>query len=272
MENDLKLYARSQDFLWTDAHIAANMLAAHLDPEHDAASRNPRSIRKTVEWIARETKGGRRLLDLGCGPGLYAESLDARGYSVTGIDINPLSIEHARRSARQHNRAIEYINMDYLRGQVPGNQDVAICIYCDFGALIPTEQVQFLQNVHGALSDDGILIFDVFGNTFSNTCRESRVWSYIDGPSFWSPTPHYLLEESVHFKAAKVWGRRSIVLGDGQEAKEFITWDHYFGRDEIQALLARNGFEVEKVRTGLVEKNAFTSNNVNFVKARKSRA
>jgi hypothetical protein len=62
------------------------------------------------------------------------------------------------------------------------------------------------------------------------------------------------------------------VLDEVKGAREFITWDHYYSREELRALLARNGFVVEKIRTGLVEKNAFASSQVLFVKARKSSA
>jgi SAM-dependent methyltransferase len=39
---------------------------------------------------------GRRVLDLGCGPGLYAEELVARGADVTGVDASPEMVSLAR--------------------------------------------------------------------------------------------------------------------------------------------------------------------------------
>ena len=36
---------------WTDEYIAKNMLKAHLDPNKDAASRNHKTIKKTVDFI-----------------------------------------------------------------------------------------------------------------------------------------------------------------------------------------------------------------------------
>lgn len=44
---------------------------------------------------------GRRLLDLGCGPGLLTRLAAERGYDATGIDADPAMIEAARRIARQ---------------------------------------------------------------------------------------------------------------------------------------------------------------------------
>lgn len=42
---------------------------------------------------------GPKVLDLGCGTGDLSCTLARRGYHVTGIDISPLAIEHARKKA-----------------------------------------------------------------------------------------------------------------------------------------------------------------------------
>ena len=83
--------------IWTDSHVSKAMLSAHLDPDSDGASRKPHIISKTIDWVAEQCKGAKRILDLGCGPGLYSTKLAAKGFSVTGLDINPVSIEYARR-------------------------------------------------------------------------------------------------------------------------------------------------------------------------------
>ena len=48
-----ELYAPSSAPFWDDEHISKGMLATHLDPEWDAASRNHLFIDKSVEWISR---------------------------------------------------------------------------------------------------------------------------------------------------------------------------------------------------------------------------
>ena len=46
---------------------------------------------------------GQSVLDLGCGPGLYAEELLARGaHEITGLDASPTMIELARRRNPEH--------------------------------------------------------------------------------------------------------------------------------------------------------------------------
>src|SRR5256885_2192487 len=55
--------------------------------------------------------GGKRVLDVGCGGGILAETLAAEGATVTGIDPSEKSLaaawEHARRSG---------LTLDYPRG------------------------------------------------------------------------------------------------------------------------------------------------------------
>src|SRR5689334_6222274 len=74
----------SHELFWTDPHIAQQMLAAHLDPATDAASRTPQTIDQTVQWITDRLalKPGARLLDLGCGPGLYCKRFAEHGLLV----------------------------------------------------------------------------------------------------------------------------------------------------------------------------------------------
>lgn len=91
--NNLQLYQRSKSFIWTDKHISKNMLAAHLDLDSDVASRNVSTIKKTVEWISSVSKENAKILDIGCGPGLYSTALSEKGFDVTGIDISSRSIK-----------------------------------------------------------------------------------------------------------------------------------------------------------------------------------
>lgn len=55
---------------------------------------------------------GARLLDVGCGGGYLAREIAARGARVTGIDISPRMIEHARRLEEEAPLGIDYHVMD----------------------------------------------------------------------------------------------------------------------------------------------------------------
>ncbi len=267
--NELQLYQRSEDFIWTDAYISKNMLAAHLDFHNDAASRNIITIGKTIEWIVSKIPKNARVLDLGCGPGLYASLLAKKGYIVTGIDISQGSIDYAKKTAMEENLQIDYYCMDYIKGDIGKGYDAAICIYCDLGALTPAEQAVLLKKIYGGLTEEGVLLFDVFKTGLGENKMERRDWQYSAGGDFWCEKPHFLVEEVKHFEMQKVWGSRTIVIEEKKKPKEYITWDHYYTENEITELLDKNGFEVLSISQELVAKNEFTTEDVMFVEVKK---
>jgi SAM-dependent methyltransferase len=55
---------------------------------------------------------GSRLLDVGCGNGYFAREMARRGARVTGIDISPRMIDHARRIEREEALGIQYLVAD----------------------------------------------------------------------------------------------------------------------------------------------------------------
>lgn len=86
------------------------MLKAHLNPEFEGASRKLTFIEESVAWIKDIVSPMKYplLLDVGCGPGIYAERFAASGYQVTGIDFSARSIDYARSSALKKGLDITY--------------------------------------------------------------------------------------------------------------------------------------------------------------------
>jgi len=267
--NDLQVYQRSNNFIWTDNYISKNMLKAHLDINNDAASRNINTIRKTIQWIKSKIPKNSNILDLGCGPGLYSSLLSKEGHTVTGIDISERSISYAKQKAQEDNLQIDYFCRDYLSDEIGRGYDVVICIYCDFGALIPDEQEVLLNKIHNGLNKDGIFIFDVFKPDICKNKEEKRDWHYLNGGDFWCDSPYLKLEEMKHFIEEKVWGTRTIIIEKNKKSREYITWDNYYSSNEIKEVLKKSDFEVISVNEELIEKNNFTNDEVMFIEARK---
>jgi SAM-dependent methyltransferase len=152
--------------LWTDPRVAPAMLATHLDPDDDAASRRPATIDATVAWLEPLVRRGGRILDLGCGPGLYTIRLAARGFEVTGVDRAPTSLANARRVAADRDLAVRYLEGDDVLDleaelEEAGPFDAVLLIYFDLGVLAPDRVRTLLRRVRGWLADDGILVFEV---------------------------------------------------------------------------------------------------------------
>ncbi len=126
--------------LWADPHIAKRMLSFLLNGEKDAASRSREFMERSALWIADSFRldGGKRVLDLGCGPGLMASRLTRLGAVVTGVDFSPGSIEWAERDGKD--LPVSYICADYLEADLPGKFDLITMIMCDFCALSPFQR------------------------------------------------------------------------------------------------------------------------------------
>jgi 2-polyprenyl-6-hydroxyphenyl methylase/3-demethylubiquinone-9 3-methyltransferase len=55
---------------------------------------------------------GKNILDVGCGGGILAESMAARGAHVTGLDRSPKALGVARAHSEQSGVAVEYVESD----------------------------------------------------------------------------------------------------------------------------------------------------------------
>jgi 2-polyprenyl-6-hydroxyphenyl methylase / 3-demethylubiquinone-9 3-methyltransferase len=84
-----------------------------------------------VAYIAeRVTLAGARVLDVGCGGGLLAEALAARGARVVGTDLAAANIEVASAHAAAAHLEIDYRIADAadLAAREPGSYDVVTCL------------------------------------------------------------------------------------------------------------------------------------------------
>lgn len=110
------IYTKSMVEFWNDEYISEQMLKAHLDPEFDGASRKSDFIEKSVAWITEQIPPADYplLLDIGCGPGIYAEMFTQKGYQVTGVDFSKRSIDYAQQSAFSKKLNISYVYQNYL--------------------------------------------------------------------------------------------------------------------------------------------------------------
>lgn len=267
----MKRDERGDTSIWTDPYIRAQLLAAHLNPATDAATRGPAAIAATVDWILKDHPQAGRLVDLGCGPGLYAEAFSARQWSVLGIDINAASLDHAHASSRARGLDIVYREASYLDAGAFTDErfDLAVCIYCDFGALTPQQQDLFLRNAARILKPGATLVLDVFGPQLSASKTEGKSWTREEANSFWSAKPCHVLSECQHFADEAAWGQKYVVIPDGEPARTCVLWDHYFTPETISRRLAEHRFHVIEIETGLIKGNDFASNDVLFVKARR---
>jgi len=241
--NKPQLYEKGSSVMWTDPHISKQLLELHLNPENDVASRSKSKIEhisdRILEWSGQPKM---KILDLGCGPGLYAEYLARKGHSVTGVDFSETSIRYAIKQAQEKNLDIEYLNKNYLELDYKAQFDLVIMIYLDFCALSPDERNKVLDFIHRSLKTGGVFICDVVNEKNIDEKTISQSWE-VQVSGFWKPVPYIALTNGYHYPEAKVLANHHIVIGENDSVDTYIFWSCYYEKSYFVSVLESKGFK-----------------------------
>jgi len=241
-------FTPGEALFWDDPHISSQMLAFHLDPQQDAASRRPEVIQRSAAWIAAELRlpPGSAILDLGCGPGLYTTHLACMGHRVTGVDYSRRSIEYASAQARQNGLAITYRYQNYLDLTDAAQYDAVLLIYGDFCPLSPAQRAVLLANVRRALKPGGAFVFDVSTRMCRKKYGSRNGWQVLQS-GFWKPGLHLLLEDGFDYPESSIWLDQAVVIEADGKLSVYRMWFQDYTREMITAELQANGFMVESL-------------------------
>lgn len=235
--------------LWTDPYVQRQLLASHLDPDVEAASRPHRVIDRSVAWIAERfaVGPGRRVLDLGCGPGLYANPLAARGATVHGIDLSATSVAEARRRATSPGAT--FAVGDYLRDALPAH-DLALLIYGDYCALSPDDRHRLLHRVAARIAPDGRLLLDVFSAARYASVREGCVIEdrLMDG--FWAPGDYVGVHQTRCYDEVRVTLDRYVIV-EPDRVRTVHAWLAHLTLEQARGELAQAGFDIVELHGDL---------------------
>jgi cyclopropane fatty-acyl-phospholipid synthase-like methyltransferase len=234
--------------LWTEEHTSAQMLAFHLNENVDLSSRKAVSIDQSVDWLVKHLgiAAGSRVIDFGCGPGLYASRLAGRGAEVTGVDFSLRSIKYARNQAKDMGLDIEYVNRNYLEFTPDREYDVALMIFCDFCALSPAQRKTLLAKFHSVLKPGGRVVLDACSLTGFGRRSEGSSFgkNLMDG--FWSPGPYYGFLNTVKYEAEKVVLEKYTIIEEAKR-KTIYNWLQYFSVEGLTREFNQAGLAVDEV-------------------------
>jgi len=240
LKNKPAPYEITEITFWDDEYISQSMLNAHLEPYKDGASRQHEHIVTSVEWIAGFIqKDKNALLDLGCGPGIYAELLCDKGFKVTGIDYSKRSISYAKQSAVKKSKSIDYLYQNYLTINYQSEYDIVTLIYCDFGVLPPQERLVLLNKIYNALKPGGIFIVDVFSLANYSSFQENTNITYED-KGFWCAEPYVCIQRNAEYEN-KDYLEQYVIITESQ-CQTYNLWNHAFYSDELTTLMKQTGF------------------------------
>ncbi|MBQ6807218.1 MAG: methyltransferase domain-containing protein [Lachnospiraceae bacterium] len=241
LKNTPQVYAESDGAFWDDEHISKHMLAAHLNPDCDNASRKQDGIINSVNWIEKLCDGGsnKKLLDLGCGPGIYAEMLAAKGFQVTGIDFSKRSIDYAVESSQKKNLDIIYHYQNYLNIDYREEFDVVILIYCDLGVLSPENRRILLNKIYRALKPGGMLVLDVFHEPYIKSFEEMQSVSYEQN-GFWSPEAYVVMQRNQFYEESNNTLEQYLVITE-EHCKCYNIWNQIYSKEFLEKEVTETG-------------------------------
>jgi 2-polyprenyl-3-methyl-5-hydroxy-6-metoxy-1,4-benzoquinol methylase len=178
-----------------------------------------------------------RILDLACGAGRHSIAFAKRGFTkVTGMDLSPTLIAKARESATAEQVSVTFVNSDMR--ELTGEYDLILNLFTSFGYFEnDAENEAVIAHVAASLAPGGHFVID-FLNAF--LVSKSLV-----------PHSHSTLDcgEPVDQYREIVRGRvnKRIVIKTTEQVKEFRESVRLFTKNELRAMIARHGMEVEEV-------------------------
>ena len=230
--------------LWTRPHVADQMLAFHLNQDTPLASRPIVMIDEMVDWLDTELGlAGKKICDLGCGPGLYARRFARRGARVTGVDFSRTAIAYAEAQRSDTDSVIDYLVADYLKDALPSGFDIVTLIYHDYCALSPTDRQALLRRIHAMLKPHGKLVMDVVATGAFRKAGEQLTIEENLMNGFWSDSDYVGIHRTWLYPDLSITlDHFAIVEPDGHW--EIFNWMQYFSADRLVRELEQGGFHV----------------------------
>lgn len=177
---------------------------------------------------------GSSVLDLACGKGRHAISMNKLGLNVLGVD---LAVESIREAQKHENEHLHFAVHD-MRQKIENRQFTAVFnLFTSFGYFdSDSENLQVLQSVHSMLAANGVLVIDfmnarkVIANLVAEetkTCERFR----------FDITRRY---EGKHIV-------KQISLQDGNKKHVYQERVQALELEQFQSFLEQAGFALDKI-------------------------
>jgi len=242
-------WAEGGNIPWNEPGFSQRMLKEHLSQDHDAASRRFEKIEKQVDWVHHKLLLGRptKILDLCCGPGLYANRLAKLGHNCVGIDYSSASIAYATNTANKESLACAYLHQDIRTAEYGKGFGLVMLIYGEFNVFKPDDAREILQRANRALTNNGLLLLEP--QTFTSiekAARQKTSWYFVESGLF-SDKPHLCLEQRFwDAVSATTTTRFFIIDASTGEVTRYALSAQAYNNAQYHSLLAECGFEEVK--------------------------
>lgn len=231
---------------WNDPAFSARMLREHLDESHGAATRQATERAAQLDWFRQQLdlRPGSRILDLTCGPGLYAVALAERGAIVTGVDFGPASIACARElaAAADVEDRCRFIEADVRQYEPePAAYDAALFLYGQLAVFPRDEAAALLRKTAGALRPGGRLVVELLDP--ARVDKKDSSWWYTDDTGLWGERPFLHLGERRWNAVERASVERYYILHlESGTMDEIVLCDQVYETEEMMEMMRAAGF------------------------------
>lgn len=236
---------------WNDPAFSGRMLREHLDDSHGAASRAAKERALQMDWLWKNLalEPDADVLDVTCGPGLYAVELARRGAQVEGVDFGPAAVAYARDLARAEGVAprCNFVEAD-VRGHDFGRErfDVALFLYGQLAVFPRHEARQLLATVAAALRPGGRLCVELLDQ--ERVDRQESTWWFTGEAGLWGDAPFLSLGERFWYEEEKLSCERYYTLHlETGEVDEILLCDQTYAVEEMVDMMRSAGFSAVDV-------------------------
>ncbi len=239
-------WSEGEKIPWNDPDFSRRMLREHLTQSHDLASRRFEIIDRHVDWIHRRLLSGKpsRILDLGCGPGLYANRFAMLGHDCTGIDFSPASIAYAQETAQTDHLRCTFVQHDIRTAEYGTGFDLVMLIFGEFNVFSAAAVRLILQKAHQALKGGGVLLLEP--HTYATVCKvgtQAPSW-YAANSGLFSDGPHLCLTENFWDAEQAIATQRYFVVNavTGDVTRHASSMQAYTD-EQYRSVLEASAFE-----------------------------
>ena len=250
-------WSEGDNIPWHDPGFSQRMLREHLSQAHDRASRRLTKIDRQVAWIHEAVLGGEptRVVDLGCGPGLYTSRLARRGHTCLGIDYSPASIRHAREEAQRHGLSCRYVLGDLREASygADGSAGLVMCLFGEFNVFRPDHARLILAKAHQVLGSGGLLLLEPHTYAAVRHMGDAPPSWYASSSGLFAPSPHLVLMEGFWDAQSEAVTQRYWVVdaATGEVTRHAQSLQAY-DREGYERVLCAQGFQVLGVYPSLL--------------------
>ncbi len=236
---------------WDEPAFSARMLREHLDQSHGAASRTDQERPYQIKWLSEKLalQEGSSILDVTCGPGLYAVDFAQQGCHIRGIDFSPAAIAYARSRAMEYGVAdrCQFQQEDVRAAQYPSlTYDAALFLYGQFGPFRRDQAAGLLRSIAASLRPGGRLVIELLDQ--ERVDKKNSSWWFTDDKGLWGDSPflhlgqrNWLDEEQISVEQFTIINLETAAI------TEINLCDQIYAVSHMVDMLKEAGFSTVKV-------------------------